>query len=104
MNEERLGSPSEFAAQLGAHLARFRVAALPLPDRAQLAALIDATFFARLHEEEARRVDFGVAWQPDARECAAVVALASPVRLTPKNLAKLAPATWGSAIRIKSSR
>ena len=100
MNEERLGSPSEFAAQLATHLARFRVAALPLPDGAQLAALVDATFFASLHEEEARRVDFGVAWQADARECAAVVALASPVRLTPKNLAKLAPATWGEATAI----
>ena len=100
MNEERLGSPSEFASQLATHLARFRVPALALPDRAQLAALVDATFFASLHEEEARRVDFGVAWQPDARECAAVIALASPVRLTPKNLAKLAPATWGEATAI----
>ncbi len=100
MNEEHLGSLSEFTAQLATHLARFRVAALPIPDDAQLAALVDATFFASLHEEEARRVDFGVAWQPDARECAAVVALASPVRLTPKNLAKLAPATWGEATAI----
>lgn len=100
MNEERLGSPSEFAAQLATHLAPFQVAALALPDRAQLTALVDATFFASLHEEEARRVDFGVAWQPDARECTAVVALTSPVRLTPKNLAKLAPATWGEATAI----
>lgn len=100
MNEERLAAPSEFAAQLATHLARFRVAALPIPDRPQLAALIDATFFASLHEEEARRVDFGVAWQPDANDCAAVVALTSPVRLTPKNLAKLAPATWGETTAI----
>jgi hypothetical protein len=100
VNEERLGSLSEFTSQLAIHLARFRVAALPIPDPAQLAALVDATFFASLHEEEARRVDFGVAWQPDARECTAVVALASPVRLTPKNLAKLAPATWGEATAI----
>jgi hypothetical protein len=100
VNEERLGSPSEFAAQLATHLARFRVASLPIPDPAQLAALVDATFFASLHEEEARRIDFGVAWQPNANECAAVVELASTVRLTPKNLAKLAPATWGEATAI----
>jgi len=100
VNEERLESPSEFVAQLTTHLAQFRVPALAMPDRAQLAALIDATFFASLHEEEARRADFGVAWQPDASQCAAVVALANPVRLTPKNLAKLAPATRGEATAI----
>jgi len=100
VNEERLGSLSEFAAQLATHLARFRVPGLPLPDAGQLAAVVEATFHASLHEEEARRMDFGVAWQPDAHECAAVVALASTVRLTPKNLAKLAPATWGEATAI----
>jgi hypothetical protein len=100
VNEERLAAPGEFAAQLAPHLARFRVPALLLPSAAQLATLIDATFFASLHEEEARRVDFGVAWQPDPQGCAAVVALASPVRLSPKNLAKLAPATWGEATAI----
>ena len=100
VNEERLAAPGEFAAQLATHLARFRVPALPIPSAAQLAALIDATFFASLHEEEIRRVDFSVAWQPDPQNCAAVVALASPVRLTPKNLAKLAPATWSEATAI----
>jgi hypothetical protein len=100
VNEERLASPGEFAAQLATHLARFRVPALLVPSTAQLVALVDAIFFASLHEEEARRVDFGVAWQPDPQDCAAVVALANPVRLTPKNLAKLAPATWGEATAI----
>ena len=100
MNEERLGSPSEFAAQLAAHLARFREDGLPLPVPEKLAVLVDAMFFASLHEEEARRVDFGIAWQPDADECAAVVTLANPVVVTPKNLAKLAPATWGEATTI----
>lgn len=100
MNEEHLASPGEFVAQLAIHLAQFRVPALVIPSSAQLGALVEATFFASLHEEEARRIDFGVAWQLDARECAAVVALANPVRLTPKNLAKLAPATWGEATAI----
>src|SRR3569833_1135591 len=50
-----------------------------------------------MHEEEARRVDFGIAWQPDAHECSAVLAIATPLRTTPKILAKLAPATWGEA-------
>jgi hypothetical protein len=97
VNEERLGSTRDFAAQLAAHLEQFREPALALPSAPQLSALIEATFFASMHEEEARRVDFGVAWQPDARECSAVVAMATPLRVTPKNLAKLAPATWGEA-------
>lgn len=100
MNEERLGSPTEFATQLAAHLERVREPALPLPDGEQLLAIVLATFFASLHEEESRRVDFGVAWQPDTRECAAVVAMAQPLKLTPKNLAKLAPATWGESTSI----
>jgi hypothetical protein len=100
VNEERLGSPSEFATQLASHLARFRDPTLPIPDNRQLAALVDAMFFASLHEEEARRGDFGVAWQPDSQDCAAVVAMATPVLVTPKNLAKLAPATSGEATSI----
>lgn len=100
VNEERLRATSDFAAQLASHLARFREPALPLPDAAQLATLVDAVFFASLHEEESRRVDFGVAWQPDADDCAAVVALDPPVRVTPKTLAKLAPATSGEATAI----
>jgi hypothetical protein len=104
VNEERLGSPAEFATQLTRHLARFRDAALPVPDDTELAALVDAMFFASLHEEEARRVDFSVAWQPDAHDCAAVVALATPVLVTPKNLAKLAPATLGESSSIALRR
>ncbi|HUS64545.1 MAG TPA: hypothetical protein VMZ28_08385, partial [Kofleriaceae bacterium] len=46
-----------------------------------------------LHEEEARRTEFSVAWESRARDCAAVVAMAAPVRVTPGSLAKLAPAT-----------
>lgn len=104
MNEERLGSPSEFATQLASHLARFRDPRLPIPDPTQLALLVDAMFFASLHEEEARRVDFGVAWQPDGHDCTAVVAMATPVLVTPKNLAKLAPATSGEATSIALRR
>lgn len=100
MNEERLHATSDFAAQLARHLEQFREPALPLPDTAQLAALVDAVFFASLHEEEARRVDFGVAWQPDPDDCAAVVSLDPPVRVTPKTLAKIAPATSDEATAI----
>jgi hypothetical protein len=100
VNEERLRATSEFSSELAAHLARFRVGALPLPDPAQLAALVDAVFFASLHEEEARRVDFAVAWKPEPDDCAAVVPLDPPVRATPKNLSKLAPATTGEASAI----
>jgi hypothetical protein len=100
VNTLPLGSPSEFACQLAAHLAAFVEPVLPLPDEAQLRELLEATFFASLHEEEGRKVEFGIAWQPEARECAAVVALGAGVRVTPANLAKLAPATSSEATSI----
>ncbi|HEU5058098.1 MAG TPA: hypothetical protein VFU21_16315 [Kofleriaceae bacterium] len=104
MNEERLGSPREFAERLGEHLARFAEDWLPLPDAADLTALVDITFFASLHEEESRRVQFDVAWQATARDCAAVVELSRPVRATPKGLMKLAPATRLDATSIAIRR
>jgi hypothetical protein len=100
VNEETLRTPAEFSSRLAAHLDAFRDPALQLPSPAQLAVLVEAMFFASLHEEEARRVDFGVAWQPDADECAAVIALGAPVVVTPRNLAKLAPATLGESTAI----
>lgn len=93
MNEERLGSAKEFAERLVAHLARFAELELPLPGEADLLELVEVTFFASLHEEEARRSQFNVAWQPAAGDCAAVVAMTRPVKATPKSLVKLAPAT-----------
>jgi hypothetical protein len=100
VNIHRLDSPLEFAAQLAAHLRACAESALPMPDDTQLRELVEATFFASLHEEEGRRLEFGVTWQPEARECAAVVAFGSPVAMTPGNLAKLAPATSGEATSI----
>ncbi|MFT3698783.1 MAG: hypothetical protein QM831_36895 [Kofleriaceae bacterium] len=100
MNEEHLGTWSEFAAQVSAHVKKFADGHLAMPSEKEFAHLVEATFFASLYEEEARRVDFGVAWQPDARECVAVVSIAAPVLVTPKNLAKLAPATWGEQTSI----
>jgi hypothetical protein len=99
VNEERLGSPVEFASQLAAHLAGFATAKLPLPTETQLRALVEAVFYASLHEEEGRRLEFGIAWQPETSECAAYVSM-SAVRVTPNNLAKLAPATSGDATSI----
>jgi hypothetical protein len=100
VNDERLGSTAAFVAQLGPHLERYRDQALPLPDAAQLGTLVETMFFASLYEEEARRTDFGIAWQPDPLECTAIVALSSPVALTPRNLAKLAPATSGESTAV----
>lgn len=100
VNEEHLRATAEFAAQLMTHLEPLRDPALAIPSAAQLAALVEAVFYASLHEEEARRVEFGVAWKPDATECAAVLVLDTPVRLTPKHLAKLAPATLGESTAI----
>jgi hypothetical protein len=100
VDTHRLGSPSEFAAELAAHLALCAEPELPMPDPAQLRELVEVTFYASLHEEEGRKLEFGVAWQPETSECAAVVAFGSPVRITPRNLAKLAPATLGEATSI----
>lgn len=93
MKEERMGSPRDFAADVVSHLATVEHPELPLPSEAELAALVDATFYASLHEEEARRAAFGVAWQPAARDCLSAIAIAPPLPATPANLAKLAPAT-----------
>ena len=92
MKIERLGSPTEFArtvSQLG----------LPI-ETAHLHALIEATFYASLHEEEARHTEFSVVWEPVPRGCRSIVPIAQPVAVTPKNLAKLAPATRSEATAI----
>ena len=93
-----------FAQQLASHLAGLADPAAPVPGDDELAALIDATFFASLYEEEARHVEFSVAWQPAARDCGAVVAITTMVPATPKDLAKLAGATWREATSIAVRR
>jgi hypothetical protein len=100
VTEERLGSPTEFAAQLARHLAPFAEAARPLPGDEELARLIDVVFFASLHEEEARSLQFNVAWQPTSADCSAAVTIAPPVVAGPKSLVKLAPATQQDATSI----
>ena len=71
-----------------------------MPSPADLAELVEAMFFASLHEEEARRVELAVAWETTTHDCAAVLALTTPVPATPKTLAKLAPAA-ATAIAVR---
>ena len=104
VNEERLGAPTEFARQLAGHLQLFAQPELPLPEAADLVQLVEVMFFASLHEEEGRRAAFNVAWQPGSRDCSALVAVSAPVLVTPKNLAKLAPATQRDATSIAVRR
>jgi hypothetical protein len=104
VNEERLGSPVEFARRLTDHLDLVREAQLPLPGAADLVQLVEVVFFASLHEEEGRPSVFNVAWQPGSADCGALVAITSPVPVTPKNLAKLAPATQRDATSIAVRR
>jgi hypothetical protein len=99
VKQERLGTPSEFAARLAGHLADIADPTAPLPSAGQLAALVDATFYASLHDEERRRVDFSVAWQAGPEDCATLIAI-TPIRATPKNLVRVAPATWRDATSI----
>lgn len=101
MNEERLGTPIEFAERLAADLAQ---GTWPLPDRAELVALVEMMFFASLHEEEARRTELSIAWQANVRTCVSMVALTAPVRVTPKTIAKLAPATGRDTTSIAMRR
>src|SRR5689334_5900452 len=103
MKEELLGSPTEFAAQLARHLRAIAEPDSSLPSEPDLAALVESTFFASLHEEEQRRVDFSVAWQTGSEDCAEIVAI-TPIRATPKNLVKIAPATWRDATSIAVRR
>ena len=100
MKLERLGSPSEFARLVAVHLASIAEPKAPLPAASVLASLVDAAFFASLHEEETRRLDFSIAWQPHAHRCIAVIGFATPVRATPANLVKIAPATMHDATAI----
>lgn len=104
MNEERLGSSTEFARQLAEHLAPFAQPKWPLPTDEQLARLVEVMFFASLHEEETRRAEFNVAWQLGSVDCTAVVTMTPPVPATPKNLTKLAPATQREATSIAVRR
>lgn len=104
MNEERLGSPAELAARLARHFDAIALPQAPLPDAADLSELIEVMFFASMHEEEGRRSVFNVAWQPGSKDCSALLAIATPVPVTPKNLAKLAPATQREATSIAVRR
>jgi hypothetical protein len=104
VKREQLGSPSEFAALLAPHLASFADATRPLPSEADLARLVEVMFYASLHEDEARRTNFNVAWAPGALDSAAALVLASPVVVSPSNLAKLAPAALQEATSIAVRR
>lgn len=103
MNRETRGSTAEFAALVRTHLARGSGDST-LPGASDLEALIEVMFFASLHEDEARRSTFNVAWQDQAIDCSAVIAMSTPVLATPKNLAKLAPATQLEATSIAIRR
>jgi hypothetical protein len=104
VNEERLGTPAEFSRQLARHLALVDAPRVALPSDDDLALLVDVMFYASMHEEEGRRSAFNVAWQPGSSDCSALVALQTPVPVTPKNLAKFAPATQRDATSIAVRR
>ncbi|MEP7122130.1 MAG: putative sensor domain DACNV-containing protein [Byssovorax sp.] len=99
MIDERLGSPDEFAGALAAHLAGH-----DLPDGRDLRALVEIAFFASLNEEEGQKLAFAIAWMSRASACRAVFEIARPVLATPKNVAKLAPATSGEVTALAVRR
>ena len=97
MNEEQLGSTATFAAELATRLEAIRAPGHPLPDARELAQLVEVSFFAGLHEEEARRTELTLTWTAGMKDCSAVIALSAPVPATPKTIAKLAPAAQREA-------
>lgn len=99
MIDERLGSPDEFANALGAHLE-----GPELPDLRELRSLVELAFFASLNEEEGQKIAFTIAWMSHASADRAVFEIARPVRATPKNVAKLAPATSREATALAVRR
>ena len=64
-----------------------------MPSARELRLLVQIAFFASLNEEEGQRLAFTMAWMNDVSADRAVFAIARPVHATPKNVAKLAPAT-----------
>lgn len=99
MIDERLGSLSDFANMIGAELE-----GPDLPDLHELRSLVEVAFFASLNEEEGQRLSFTIAWMSGAKADRAVFEIARPVQATPKNVAKLAPATSREATAIAVRR
>ena len=104
MNQEQLGSWSAFAQQLSLHLETIAEPGLELPGVREIEQLVELGFFASLHEEEARRTEFTLAWTCGACGSEAIVEICAPVPATPKNVAKLAPATRGDATSLAVRR
>src|SRR5262249_31737427 len=104
VNEERLGSPTQFAKTLAEHLAGLPGDARPVPCGEGLERLLDGTCYASLQQEEGRNALFNLAWQPSKQGCSSLIEIATPLLVTPNNLAKLAPATQREATSIAVRR
>lgn len=104
MNKVQLGSWNAFAQQLTQHLGAVAEPGPGLPDAREIEQLVELAFFASLHEEEARRIEFTLAWTGDARGGDAIVTMQTPVVATPSSIAKLAPATQRDATSLAVRR
>jgi hypothetical protein len=97
--EEKVGSTNDFADEVAR-----RLEGRDLPDAGELRALLETAFFASLNEEEGRRPGFTLAWTTGTAADEEVFELSRPIAATPKNLAKLAPATLREATAIAVRR
>jgi len=104
MNSEQLGSWSEFAQQLSRHVEAIAQSGPELPNAREIEQLVELAFFASLHEEEARRTEFTLAWTGSRGGWESIVEMRAPVLATPKNVAKLAPATRQNATSLAVRR
>jgi hypothetical protein len=104
MNIEQLGSWSTFAQHLRQHLAAVTTPGPELPDAQEIERLVELAFFASLHEEEGRRIEFTLAWTGGTPGDDAIVTMHEPVVATPRNIAKLAPATQRDATSLALRR
>lgn len=100
MSDPRYPAARVYAARLEAHFARHEPQEdAPLPDAAAIEAMVDAGFWASLLREEGYAPEISLALLPPER-AARPLLFARPLPLTPRALAKLAPAVERPGIHL----
>jgi hypothetical protein len=101
MNGPLYPAARAFAAPLRDHFARHRSSSAlgPLPDAADIEAIVDAAFWASLQREEGRAPEISLAFLPLER-AVRPLRLATPLPLGPRALARLSPAVERPGIHL----
>lgn len=102
MPEPSYPAAATFAARIAAHFASKRSAGAVAPppiDPEAIAALVDAAFWASLQREEGYAPEISLAFLPPERAQNPLL-FATPLRLNPRKLARLAPAVERPGIHL----